>query len=118
MLRAMFKEVKCQFLLNTARNNLLIGNRCKSKTDLNTSYLSTTSTSLVRSSATDETTKKRDSYVLLIANIRDLCVNYWAACAPSHKMGFRSSAAKNGLPGEGKHEGLVPRDDVLTNGFI
>ena len=26
--------------------------------------------------------------------------NYWAACAPSHKMGFRSSAAKNGLPGE------------------
>ena len=43
---------------------------------------------------------------------------YWAACAPSHKMGFRSSAAKNGLPGEGRHEGLVPRNDVLTNGFI
>ena len=37
---------------------------------------------------------------------------------PSHKMGFRSSAAKNGLPGEGRHEGLVPRNDVLTNGFI
>ena len=37
---------------------------------------------------------------------------------PSHKMGFRSSAAKNGLPGEGRHEGLVPRYDVLTNGFI
>ena len=37
---------------------------------------------------------------------------------PSHKMGFRSSAAKNGLPGEGKHEGLVPRNDVLTNGFM
>ena len=36
----------------------------------------------------------------------------------SHKMGFRSSAAKNGLPGEGRHEGLVPRNDVLTNGFI
>ena len=37
---------------------------------------------------------------------------------PSHKMGFRSSAAKNGLPGEGRQEGLVPRNDVLTNGFI
>ena len=73
MLRAMFKEVKCQFLKHRAKQ--LIGNRCKSKTDLNTSYISTTSTSLVRSSATDETTKKRDSYVLLIANIRDLCVN-------------------------------------------
>ena len=37
---------------------------------------------------------------------------------PSYKMGFRSSAAKNGLPGEGRHEGLVARNDVLTNGFI
>ena len=37
---------------------------------------------------------------------------------PSHKMGFRSSAAKNGFPGEGRHEGLVPRNDVLTNGFM
>ena len=37
---------------------------------------------------------------------------------PRHKMDFRSSAAKNGLPGEGRHEGLVPRNDVLTNGFI
>ena len=37
---------------------------------------------------------------------------------PSHKMGFRSSVSKNGHPGEGKHEGLVPRNDVLTNGFI
>ena len=45
-------------------------------------------------------------------------VYYWAACAPSHKMGFRSSAAKNGLPGEGRHEGLVRRDDVVTDGFI
>ena len=43
---------------------------------------------------------------------------YWAACASIHKMGFRSSAAKNGLPGEGRHDGLVPRNDVLTNGFI
>ena len=43
---------------------------------------------------------------------------YWAACAPSHKMGFRSSAAKNGVQGEGRHEGLVRRNDVLTNGFI
>ena len=37
---------------------------------------------------------------------------------PSHKLGFRSSAAKNSHPGEGRHEGLVPRNDVLTNGFI
>ena len=36
----------------------------------------------------------------------------------SHKMGFRSSVSKSGLPGEGRHEGLVPRNDVLTNGFI
>ena len=35
-----------------------------------------------------------------------------------HKMSFRSSVSKSGLPGEGKHEGLVPRNDVLTNGFI
>ena len=31
---------------------------------------------------------------------------------PSHKFGL------NGLPGEGRYEGLVPRNDVLTNGFI
>ena len=37
---------------------------------------------------------------------------------PSHKFGFRSSVQKNGLPGEGKYEGLVPRNDVLTSGFI
>ena len=37
---------------------------------------------------------------------------------PSYKFGFRSSVRKNGLPGEGRHEGLVPRNDVLTNGFI
>ena len=27
-------------------------------------------------------------------------------------------APKNGLPGEERHEGLVPRNDVLTGGFI
>ena len=37
---------------------------------------------------------------------------------PSHKMGFRSSVSKSGLPGEGRHKGLVRRNDVLTNGFI
>ena len=37
---------------------------------------------------------------------------------PSHKFGFRSSVSKSGLPGEGRHEGLVTRNDVLTNGFI
>ena len=37
---------------------------------------------------------------------------------PGYKFGFRSSVQKNGLPGEGRHEGLVPRNDVLTAGFI
>ena len=37
---------------------------------------------------------------------------------PSHKMGFRSSVSKSGHPGEAKHEVLVRRNDVLTNGFI
>ena len=37
---------------------------------------------------------------------------------PSHKMGFRSSVSQSGHPGKGKHEGLVRRNDVLTNGFI
>ena len=37
---------------------------------------------------------------------------------PSYKFGFRSSVQKNGPPGEGRHEGLVPRNDVLANGFI
>ena len=37
---------------------------------------------------------------------------------PSHKMGFWSLVSKSGLPGQGRHEGLVLRNDVLTNGFI
>ena len=37
---------------------------------------------------------------------------------PGYKFGFRSYVQKNGLPGEGRHEGLVPRNDVLTAGFI
>ena len=37
---------------------------------------------------------------------------------PSYKFSFRSSVQKNGPPGEGRHEGLVPRNDVRTNGFI
>ena len=37
---------------------------------------------------------------------------------PSHKMSFRSSVSQSGHPGEGKHESLVRRNDVLTNGFI
>ena len=58
-------------------------------------------------------------FTLLDYVMRDHFVTlYWAVCAPSHKMGFRSSAAKNGLPGEGRHEGLVPRNHVVTNGFI
>ena len=71
---------------------------------------------------------RRETSIICIKNLLHISCNrknlwfswiyYWAACAPSHKMGFRSSAAKNGLPGEGRHEGLVPRNDVLTNGFI
>ena len=53
-----------------------------------------------------------------ICDVEVLNVFYWAACAPSHKMGFRSSVSKSGLSGEGRHEGLVPRNNVLTNGFI
>ena len=37
---------------------------------------------------------------------------------PSYNFGFRSSVQKNGLPGKGRHGDLVPRNDVLTNGFI
>ena len=37
---------------------------------------------------------------------------------PSYKFGFRSSVQKNRPPGDGRHEVLVPRNDVLTNGFI
>ena len=33
---------------------------------------------------------------------------------PSYKFGFRSSVQKNGLPGEGRHKGLVPRNDVTV----
>ena len=43
---------------------------------------------------------------------------YWAARKASYKFGFRSSVQKNGLPWEGRQRGLVPTNDVLTNGFI
>ena len=36
---------------------------------------------------------------------------------PSYKFGFRSSVQKNSSAGEGRHEGLIPTNDVLTNGF-
>ena len=36
---------------------------------------------------------------------------------PSYNFGFWSSVQKKGHPGEGRHEGLVPRNDVLTSGF-
>ena len=54
----------------------------------------------------------------LIFRILQYCIITGLPVWPSHKMGFRSSAAKNGLPGEGRHEGLVPKTDVLTNGSI
>ena len=37
---------------------------------------------------------------------------------PSFKFGFRSSVQEKRSPEEGRHEGLVPRNDVLTIGFI
>ena len=40
----------------------------------------------------------------------------WAK--PSYYYGFRSSPQKNVHPGKGTHEGLVPRNDDLTIGFI
>ena len=45
---------------------------------------------------------------------------YWAATfrAAQLSIGFRSSVQKNGPTGEGRQEGLVPRNNVLTNGFI
>ena len=53
---------------------------------------------------------------------RDFCENVFVVTGlpvrPSYKFGFRSSVQKSGPPGEGRHEGLVPRKDVLTNGFI
>ena len=62
-------------------------------------------------------TQSRFNNEFSLLNLID-CALYWAARAPSHKMGFRSLVSKSGLPGEGRHEGLVPRNDVLTNGFI
>ena len=52
----------------------------------------------------------------------DILVGFLLGCPfpglPSYKFGFRSSVQENGPPGEGRHEGLVPRNDVLKNGFI
>ena len=43
----------------------------------------------------------------------------WAAPFPGcYKFGFRSSVQKNSPPGKGRHEGLVPRNDVLMSRFI
>ena len=61
--------------------------------------------------------KNRAPLIKLFVN-RNLSLITGLPVRPSHKMGFRSSVSKSGLPGEGKHEGLVPRNDVLTNGFI
>ena len=61
---------------------------------------------------------KGDVSITLLNHKKFAKNNYWSACAPSHKMGFRSSVSKSGLPGERRHEGLVPRNDVFTNGFI
>ena len=56
----------------------------------------------------------RDKQICLLSIITGLPLSG----LPSYKFGFRSSVQKNGPPGEGRHEGLVPKNDVLTNGFI
>ena len=65
--------------------------------------------------------KLTDQILILAAGLtfrgHILIIPYWAA-RQAQSFGFRSSVAKNGLLGEGRHEGLVPRNDVLTNGFI
>ena len=46
---------------------------------------------------------------------------YWAASfhgSPVINSVFGGLCRKTVPPGEGRHEGLVPRNDVLTNGFI
>ena len=65
--------------------------------------------------------KNKRSGVLNLPKQRQVCLSLFFTGLPgkpSHKMGFRSSVSKSGHPGEGKHEGLVRRNDVLTNGFI
>ena len=56
----------------------------------------------------------RDKQICLLSIITGLPLSG----LPNYKFGFRSSVQKNGPPGEGRHGGLVPRNDVLTNGFI
>ena len=56
----------------------------------------------------------RDKQICLLSIITGLPLSG----LPNYKFGFRSSAQKNGPPGEGRNEGLVPRNDVLTSGFI
>ena len=56
----------------------------------------------------------RDKQICLLSIITGLPLSG----LPNYKFGFRSSLQKNGPPGEGRHGGLVPRNDVLTNGFI
>ena len=47
-----------------------------------------------------------------------LCQDFFTGLPvrPSYK--FSVVGGENGLPWEGRNEGLVPRNDVLTNGFI
>ena len=53
--------------------------------------------------------------ILSALHIGQLAIITGLPVRPSNKFGFRSSVQKNGLPGEGRHEGLVLRNDVLTN---
>ena len=72
------KRNKMQNFLNTARINLIVGNRSKFKTDLYELHRHT-STRLVRSSATDETQqRKKESKkrILLLSLLR-----IYATCA-------------------------------------
>ena len=49
---------------------------------------------------------------------RALLLGFPCQGTPRYNFGFRSSVQKNGHPGEGRHEGLVPRNDILISGFI
>ena len=60
-------------------------------------------------SSFDHVSPKNDFFLLLGCPFHD---------TPSYNFGFRLSVQKNGLTGDERHEGLVPRNDVLTNGFI
>ena len=47
-----------------------------------------------------------------------LCQDFLLGCLCDPVINFPSSVQQNGLPGEGRNEGLVPGNDVLTSDFM